>query len=74
MSEQNATGSMNAMVGALRSSLGIRAATIGRPERSNQAKTSRQETVEYWARRIMWVLVIITSLWDIAVTFGKHLP
>jgi len=74
MSEQNATGSMNAMVGSLRSSPGIRAATIGRPERSNQAKTSRQETVEYWAHRIMWALVIITSLWDIAVTFGKHLP
>ena len=74
MSEQNATGSMNATVGSLRSSLGILAATIGRPERSNQAKTSRQETVEYWAKRFMWVLVIITSFWDIAVTFGKHLP
>jgi hypothetical protein len=74
MSEQNATGSMNAMVGSLRSSLRVGAATIGRPERSNQAKASRQETVEYWAKRIMWVLVIITSLWDIAVTFDRHLP
>jgi len=74
MSEHNATGSMNAMAGSLRSSLGIRAATIGRPERSNQAETKRQETVEYWAKRIMWVLVIITSFWDIAVTFGRHLP
>jgi hypothetical protein len=74
MSEQHATGGLNAMVGSLRSSLGIRAATMGRPERSNQANTSRQETVEYWANRIMWVLVIITSLWDIAVTFGRHWP
>jgi hypothetical protein len=74
MSEQNATGNMNAMVGALRSSLGIRTATIGRPEQSNQARTSRQEMVEYWAKRIMWVLVIITSLWDISITFGRHLP
>jgi hypothetical protein len=74
MSEQHATGSLNAMVGSMRNSLGIRAATMGRPERSNQANTSRQETVEYWANRIMWVLVIITSLWDIAVTFGRHSP
>jgi hypothetical protein len=72
MSEQHAAGSMSAMVGSLRSSLGIRAAAVGRPEQGNQAKASRQETAEYWARRIMWALVIITSFWDIAVTFGKH--
>jgi hypothetical protein len=74
MRELHATGIMNAMAGSLRSSLGVRAATIGRPGRGNQAKTSGQETLEYWASRIMWALVMITSLWDIAVTFDKHLP
>ncbi len=74
MSEQNATGSMNPMVGSLRSSHGIREATIGRPDRgNNQAKTTGQDTVEYWASRIMWTLVAVTSLWDIAVTFDRHL-
>ncbi len=73
MSEQNATGSMNAMVGSLRSSPGIQVATIGRPDRgNNQAKTTRQDTVEYWASRIMWLLVLVISLWDIVVTFDKH--
>jgi hypothetical protein len=27
---------------------------------------------EYWAARIMWLLVAVTSLWDISVTFGRH--
>ena len=27
---------------------------------------------ESWARRTMWILVIVTSAWDIAVTFDRH--
>jgi hypothetical protein len=72
MSEQNAMGSLNPMAGSFRSSPGIEAATIGRPDRSNQSETDRHNTVEYWAQRIMWLLVAVTSLWDIVVTFDRH--
>jgi hypothetical protein len=27
---------------------------------------------ESWARRTMWILVIVTSAWDVAVTFDRH--
>jgi len=36
-------------------------------------RTSSQIAAEYWARRAMWLLVIATSLWDIAITFDQHL-
>jgi hypothetical protein len=72
MSEQNAMGSLNAMAGALRNPPGIQAATIGRPDRSDQPETGRQSSVEYWANRIMWLLVTVTSIWDIVVTFDRH--
>jgi hypothetical protein len=39
---------------------------------SNQAQTASQIRTEYWARRIIWFLISLTSLWDIAVTFDKH--
>jgi hypothetical protein len=28
--------------------------------------------VEYWAARIMWLLVAVTSAWDVVETFGGH--
>jgi hypothetical protein len=28
------------------------------------------DAAEYWAKRVLWALVIATSVWDIAVTFG----
>jgi hypothetical protein len=36
---------------------------------SDQAESGLAAAAEYWAGRAMWVLVIIISLWDIAVTF-----
>jgi hypothetical protein len=36
-------------------------------------KTASQVAAEHWARRAMWLLVIVTSLWDIGVTFDKSL-
>jgi len=36
-------------------------------------KTASQATAEQWARRAMWLLVVVTSLWDIGVTFDKSL-
>ncbi len=32
-----------------------------------------QIAAEQWARRTMRLLVIVTSLWDIGVTFNSHL-
>ncbi|MHB8477080.1 MAG: hypothetical protein ACYDBZ_12435 [Steroidobacteraceae bacterium] len=39
----------------------------------DQAKSGLPAAVEYWAGRLVWVLVIMISLWDIAVTFDKPL-
>ena len=36
------------------------------------SQTASQIAAEYWAKRAMWVFVIVTSLWDIVVTFDKH--
>ena len=36
-------------------------------------KTASQAAAEQWARRAVWLLVIVTSLWDIGVTFDKSL-
>ncbi|HXA34727.1 MAG TPA: hypothetical protein VNW26_00210 [Steroidobacteraceae bacterium] len=38
-----------------------------------QRERLAQIAAEYWARRTMWLLVTVTSLWDIAVTFDKYL-
>jgi hypothetical protein len=40
--------------------------------RRRQGETASQIAAEYWAARIMWLLVAVTSCWDIAVTFGRH--
>jgi hypothetical protein len=37
-----------------------------------RSETASQIAAEYWAKRAMWLLVIVTSLWDIVVTFDKH--
>jgi hypothetical protein len=38
-----------------------------------QRERLAQIAAEYWARRTMWLLVTVTSLWDITVTFDKYL-
>jgi hypothetical protein len=37
--------------------------------RPAHAESSLAAAAEYWGGRILWTLVILTSLWDIAVTF-----
>jgi hypothetical protein len=41
-------------------------------ERDTHAQSASQAEVESWARRAMWLLVAVTSMWDIAVTFDRH--
>ncbi|HEV7613365.1 MAG TPA: hypothetical protein VGO37_15915 [Steroidobacteraceae bacterium] len=43
------------------------------PDECDRFKTASQIAAEYWARRAMWVLVIVTSLWDIGATFDRAL-
>ena len=43
----------------------------GSPEQSDQAQSDWQ-IAECWARRAMWLLIAVTSLWDILVTFDRH--
>ena len=71
MSEQKAAASMTAMVDMLNSP---RVATTAEtPGRVTESKTAALPTpVEYWAKRIMWLVVAVTSLWDIAETFDVH--
>jgi hypothetical protein len=71
MSEQNAAASMSAVVDMLTNSRVAQAATIAEtPERMTQSGTGSLTRVEYWAKRVMWLLVAVMSLWDIAETFG----
>jgi hypothetical protein len=39
------------------------------PDAGGEAESSLAAAAEYWGGRILWTLVILTSLWDIAVTF-----
>jgi hypothetical protein len=48
------------------------ARTNDSPDTHNQPEAGFQFAAEYWARRTMWLLVTVTSLWDIVVTFDKH--
>ena len=41
------------------------------PARHNIPAAS-QIAAEYWAKRALWLMVVVTSLWDILVTFDKH--
>jgi hypothetical protein len=72
MSEHNAASSVKSIVKMLTSRLVAHAAkTAQTPDRSDQTGTDLAAAAEYWARRIMWALVIATSLWDITVTFDR---
>jgi hypothetical protein len=65
---------MKSQVDMLTSRLAMRAAkTDSTPDSSDEAQSGLAAAAEYWAGRAMWVLVIIMSLWDIAVTFDKPL-
>jgi hypothetical protein len=49
------------------------AATTAEPaDLLNQFEAASQFAAEYWARRTMWLLVTVISVWDIVVTFDKH--
>jgi hypothetical protein len=64
---------MKTMVDTLTSPRLTRAATItDTPDRSNRPKSASQSAVEYWIARIMWLVVAVTSAWDIVETFGGH--
>ena len=41
------------------------------PDQGGQSEAAWQ-TARYWATRFLWLLVIVTSLWDIAMTFDRH--
>jgi hypothetical protein len=65
---------MKSLVDMLTSRSAKRAAKTGpTPDSSDQAESGLAAAAEYWAGRAMWALVIIMSLWDIAVTFDKPL-
>jgi hypothetical protein len=74
MSEQNAAASMTAVVDMLRSPRVLQVTTVETHNRESQSETVLPTAAEYWAKRIMWFLVALTSLWDIAETFDKHFP
>ena len=40
--------------------------------RDGHEQAAWHREAEYWAKRAMWLLVAVTSLWDIAVTFDRH--
>ena len=63
MTEQNAAFSMKVMVN-------LASPSMSRARRKFESIS--QISAEYWARRCMWLLVMVTSLWDIAVTFDRH--
>jgi hypothetical protein len=72
MSEHNAASSVKSIVKMLTSRLVTHAAkTAQTADPSDQTGTDLAAAAEYWAGRVMWVLVIATSLWDIAVTFDR---
>jgi len=48
------------------------ARTAESPGLHNQFEEASQYAAEYWARRTMWLLVTVISLWDIVVTFDKY--
>jgi hypothetical protein len=73
MSEQNAAVSMTAVADMLTSPRVAQVTTTAEsPDRVTQSETALPPPVEYWAKRIMWLLVAVMSLWDIAETFDKH--
>jgi hypothetical protein len=64
---------MKVMVNLLASpNMGAAARITGSPDRQNKSGAASQFAAEYWARRTMWLLVTVISLWDIVATFDKH--
>jgi hypothetical protein len=64
---------MTATVGKLMSAQRTQAESGGEtPDPGNPSDSPGQLLAEYWASRIMWSLVTMISLWDIAVTFGRQ--
>jgi hypothetical protein len=47
------------------------AKTAQTPDANDPNERDVAAVAEYWAGMAMWVLVIATSLWDVAVTFGR---
>jgi hypothetical protein len=46
--------------------------SAGARERNHQSETASWAAGESRVRGIMWVLVVVTLFWDVAVTFGPH--
>lgn len=63
MSEMNAAAKKSMVI-----NLAARAAKPGNPKQLTGA--AWVDAAEYWAKRVLWAVVIATSVWDIAVTFG----
>ncbi|HEY4970173.1 MAG TPA: hypothetical protein VII35_09725 [Steroidobacteraceae bacterium] len=62
------------LVDMLTSRLAMGAAkTDPTPDSNDRTDSGLAAAAEYWAGRAVWVLVIMISLWDIAVTFDKPL-
>jgi hypothetical protein len=73
MSKQNAAASITAAVDMLTSPRVSQVTTTAEsPGRVTQSETALHTPVEYWAKRISWLVVAVASLWDIAETFDKH--
>jgi hypothetical protein len=71
---------MKAMMGALkrpfrRVSSGFVTLTIapaGTNVLGNPYETATWIATLLWVKRVMWLLVMVTAFWDLAVTFGPH--
>jgi hypothetical protein len=60
---------MNSLIDKLTSRLAHAAKNPASADPGDQSESSSASAAEYWSGRILWALVILTSLWDIAVTF-----
>lgn len=69
MSERKAA--LNSLIGKLTSRPTHAAESAQSPDSGDQAESSLAAAAEYWGRRVVWTLVILMSLWDIAVTFDR---
>ena len=69
MSERNAA--LNSLIDKLTSRPTHLAESPQSADSGDQAESSLAAAAEYWGRRIAWTLVILMSLWDIAVTFDR---
>jgi hypothetical protein len=63
---------MKSLVDMLKSRPAMRTAkTDPAPDSNDRTESGLAAAAEYWAGRAVWVLVIMISLWDIAITFDK---